>query len=221
VRHQFVELHDILKGLRNQDISLALACVSLLSGEVASNDLGSWSQRHREFLQSRSSPLEFYLHRSQYIRLLLSSHPPNPFPAIAYANEHLRPFYHEHEGEFQRLMTCPAYLPLSKLQHSQYADLASPSLHFDLENMFAKEYCASLGMSRQVPLRVVGDIGGGGALSRIEKGKKVMKERKSEWNHDEELPASGLKTVSPLYLICFRLRFQYRRRTDITRYLLA
>ncbi|KAH6918632.1 ubiquitin-protein ligase E3 [Coprinopsis sp. MPI-PUGE-AT-0042] len=172
VRHQFVELHEILKGLRNQDITLALA----------------WSQRHREFLQSRSSPLEFYLHRSQYIRLLLSSHPPDPFPAIAYANEYLRPFYQEHEVEFQRLMTCPAYLPLSKLQHSQYADLASPSLHFDLENMFAKEYCASLGMSRQVPLRVVGDIGGGGALSRIEKGKKVMKERKSEWNHDEELP---------------------------------
>jgi hypothetical protein len=43
-------------------------------------------------------------------------------------------------------------------------------------------------MSRQVPLRVVGDIGGGGALARIEKGRKVMRERKSEWCQTDELP---------------------------------
>ena len=114
-------------------------------------------------------------------------------------------------------MTCPAYLPLSKLQHSQYADLASPSLHFDLENMFAKEYCASLGMSRQVPLRVVGDIGGGGALSRIEKGKKVMKDRKSEWNPEEELPVSATCMSLEQSLTRPRSRFQYRQKTDITR----
>lgn len=45
-------------------------------------------------------------------------------------------------------------------------------------------------MSRQVPLRVVGDIGGGGALARIEKGRKVMRERKSEWSQTDELPVS-------------------------------
>ena len=61
----------------------------------------------------------------------------------------------------------------------------------DLEPLFAKEYCASLGMSRQVPLRVVGDLGGGGALARIEKGRKVMRERKSEWSQSDELPVSG------------------------------
>jgi E3 ubiquitin-protein transferase RMND5 len=85
-------------------------------------------------------------------------------------------------------MTCPAYLPLARLQASPYADLASPSLHFDLENVFAKEYCARLGMSRQVPLRVVSDIGGGGALARIEKGRKVMRERKGGWSQTDELP---------------------------------
>lgn len=91
------------------------------------------------------------------------------------------------------------YLPLSRLQKSPYADLASPSLHLELEPMFAKEYCASLGMSRQVPLRVVGDIGGGGALARIEKGRKVMRERKSEWSQTDELPVRSpslsLKTL--------------------------
>lgn len=85
-----------------------------------------------------------------------------------------------------------AYLPLTKLQSesSPYKELASPSLHLDLEPLFAKEYCASLGMSRQVPLKVLCDIAGGGALAKIEKGRKVMRERKSEWSQTDELPVS-------------------------------
>ena len=145
-----------------------------------------WSRKNRSFLRSRSSPLEFYLHRSQYVRLLLSSDSTNPTPAISYANAALRGFYPEHAAEFKRLMASLAYLP--KLDCSPYADLASPSLHTDLEPLFAKEYCASLGMSKQVPLRVVGDIGGGGALARIEKARTVMKEKKSEWSQSDELP---------------------------------
>ncbi|KAF8894510.1 ubiquitin-protein ligase E3 [Infundibulicybe gibba] len=172
LRSQFVDLHRILKTLRNQDIGPAL----------------TWAKANREFLEARASPLEFFLHRSQYIRLLLSSHPPDALAALAYAKDTLRPFYHQHKAEFTRLTGCIAYLPLSRLQTSPYSDLASPSLHFDLEPLFAKEYCASLGMSRQVPLRVVGDIGGGGALARIEKGRKVMRERKSEWSQTDELP---------------------------------
>ncbi|KAK7467088.1 hypothetical protein VKT23_004148 [Stygiomarasmius scandens] len=172
LRTQFVDLHNILKALRSQNIKAAL----------------EWVQQNSEFLQSRSSPLEFHLHRSQYIRLLLSSHPPNIEAAKSYANTTLRPFYDKHPDEFKRLMTCIVYLPLSKLQRSPYADLASPSLHFDLEPLFAKEYCASLGMSRQVPLRVVGDIGGGGSLGKIEKGRRLMRERKGEWSQRDELP---------------------------------
>lgn len=134
--------------------------------------------------------MEFYLHRSQYIRLLLSTHPPNVPTALAYAKANFLPFYHRYDAEIKRLMNCIIYLPIARLQVSPYADLASPALHLDLEPMFAKEYCANLGMSRQVPLRVVGDIGGGGALARIEKGRKVMRERKSEWSQSDELPVS-------------------------------
>ncbi|KAJ6502600.1 CTLH/CRA C-terminal to lish motif domain-containing protein [Mycena sanguinolenta] len=172
LRAQFIDLHRILQALRNQDIGPALG----------------WVAKNRNFLRDRGSPLEFHLHRSQYIRLLLSTHPPNVMGALAYTRENMGPFYAENEDECRRLSGCMAYLPLSRLQTSPYADLASPSLHFDLEPLFAKEYCASLGMSRQVPLRVVGDIGGGGALSRIEKGRKVMRERKSEWSQADELP---------------------------------
>lgn len=167
-----------------------LLLISIVS-ELNQLVFSSWARSHQTFLKSRNSPLEFYLHRSQYIRLLLSSHPPDPLPAIAYARANLQPFYEEHEVEFRRLLSCVAFLPLPKLQGSEYRDLALPTLHFDLEPLFAKEYCASLGMSRQVPLRVVGDIGGGGALARIEKGRKVMGDRKGGWTQADELPVSA------------------------------
>ena len=38
---------------------------------------------------------------------------------------------------------------------------------------------------------VAGSVGGGGALARIEKGRKVMRERKSEWSQTDELPVSA------------------------------
>ncbi|KAK0210699.1 CTLH/CRA C-terminal to lish motif domain-containing protein [Desarmillaria ectypa] len=172
LREQFIDLHRILQALKDQDTGPAL----------------QWARENRKFLKSRASPLEFYLHRSQYVRLLLSSHPPDARPALEYANSSMRMFYDHHEDEFKRLMACLAFLPLSRLKTSPYADLASPSLHWDLEPLFAKEYCASLGMSKQVPLKVVTEIGGGGALAKIEKGKRVMRERKSEWSQADELP---------------------------------
>ena len=163
------------------------------------------------------------MHRSQYIRLLLSAHPPDPLPAISYANANLRPFYTEHGPEFKRLMTCIAFLPLSKLQNSIYRDLALPTLHFDLEPLFAKEYCANLGMSRQLPLRVVGDIGGGGAMARIERGRKVMGDRNGEWRQMDELPVRLEVSIrnADNYTINFfsRLKSYCLLRTDIIRYL--
>lgn len=172
LRTHFLDLHQIITALKAGNIAPAL----------------EWTARNRTFLEARASPLEFYLHRSQYIRLLLATHPPNVPTALAYARANFSPFYTRHDAEINRLMNCIIYLPIARLQSSPYADLASPTLHLDLEPMFAKEYCANLGMGRQVPLRVVGDIGGGGALARIEKGRKVMRERKSEWSQADELP---------------------------------
>ncbi|KAI0748015.1 hypothetical protein C8Q80DRAFT_1104403 [Daedaleopsis nitida] len=171
MRAQFVDLHRIMLSLKGGDISPAL----------------DWTHRHREFLHRRSSSLEFHLHRFQYLRLLLS-HPPDVKTALAYAQTNFSPFFEHHGTEVRRLMTCVLFLPMSRLMDSPYGDLVNPSVHTDLQGMFATEYCASLGMSRQAPLRVIGDIGGGGALARIEKGRKVMRERKSEWSQTDELP---------------------------------
>ena len=145
-------------------------------------------EHNRDFLRSRSSSLEFYLHRFEYLRLLLTPNPSENPRAIQYATKHLRPFFLTHTNEFKRLMACLIFLPKERMQKSPYEDLTSDTIHLDLENMFATEFSASLGMSKQPPLRVVGDIGGGGALAKIEKGRKIMRERKSEWSQSDELP---------------------------------
>ena len=100
-----------------------------------------------------------------------------------------------------------AFLPLSKLKTSPYKDLLSEDVQSDLELLFAQEYCASLGMGRQIPLRVLSDIGGGGGLARIEKAKRVMREKKSEWSQDGSSLASkpDENNVQEIQLICLQI----------------
>ena len=109
------------------------------------------------------------------------------------------------------------------MQKSPYEDLTSDTIHLDLENMFATEFSASLGMSKRPPLRVVGDIGGGGALARIEKGRRIMRERKSEWSQSDELPVScSLALQVSLFNSHWpRSKFLCRLKTDTIRSLRA
>lgn len=215
MREQFLDLHRIMLSLKNGDISLALEYDLAMLIIPLLTLVNRWAHAHRDFLYKRSSSLEFHLHRSQYLRLILSE-PPNVPEALAYAKTYLSPFFEHHGAELRRLMACLVWLPASRLAKSPYPDLAHPCVHSDLQGMFATEYCASLGMSRQAPLRVIGDIGGGGALARIEKGRKVMRERKSEWSQSDELPVRSFVSTSHAMtkVSSSRLKYPYLRRTD-------
>jgi len=186
-RSLFLDLHRIVSALKAGDIDPALEYV-IPPKSIAFIDVSRWVNRNRDFLQTRQSPLEFQLHRARYLHFLIECHPPDFPSAVAYAKANFGYFYPQHESEIMRLMACIMYLPLARLRVSPYADLASPDFYADIDPVFAREYCASLGMSRQIPLKVVADIGGGGALARIEKGRKLMRERKSEWSQTDELP---------------------------------
>ncbi|KAI0831195.1 Sfi1 spindle body protein-domain-containing protein [Trametes gibbosa] len=170
-RVHYQQLNEVLERLRAGDVEPPIR----------------WTKFAHEFLEFRNSPLAFQLHRFEYLRQLLAPQP-DVAAAIQYARTNFPPFFSEHGAEIGRLMNAVAYLPLSRLMKSPYADLASPSVQADLEELFATEYCGSNGLSRQPSLKVVCDIGGGGALARIEKGRKVMRERKSEWSQTDELP---------------------------------
>lgn len=46
-------------------------------------------------------------------------------------------------------------------------------------------------------MKVAIDIGGSGALARIEKGRKIMKDSRTEWSSVDELPVSNLPGFWP------------------------
>ena len=205
----------------------------------------AWAEQHREFLSARGSALQFHLHRSQYVRLLLSDSIPIPptleLPSLpkaspstgqgqhlayAYARTHFTPFFQQHGAEIQRLLTAALFLPIERLLRSPYADVfaaaprpaeyateavpaesnadvvmtdapAAPvpppsdpdDLHFaHLGPLLTAEYCALLKRSRDLPLKVATDIGGGEALARLAKVRTVMKDKRAEWTQAGELP---------------------------------
>ena len=104
----------------------------------------------------------------------------------ALARTHLAPRHATHSLAVQRLLGCLVYA--GRLEHSPYTDLVSAADPAGLEAAFAAAFAAKLKMGARAPLAVAASIGGGGALARIEKGRKLMRERRSEWSQADELP---------------------------------
>lgn len=68
-------------------------------------------------------------------------------------------------------------------------DLLSPELEASaIIPLFTVEFCRLHGWPKDDPLGVVVELGAGGALSKIEKARKVMKERLGEVRTWDELP---------------------------------
>jgi hypothetical protein len=152
-----------------------------------------WTSKHHNYLSAppHPSPLPFYLHRSRYIALLLSQteNPVDTPPAaLQYARDHLFPHLPTHSIEIYHLLGALLYRP-HQLATSPYTDLLSQSFTAaSLVPLFQSEYCRLHGIPREDPLEVVVEIGAGGALSRIEKGRKVVESRMGPVRAWEELP---------------------------------
>ena len=155
------------------------------------------------------------------MRILMSSN--DPTPALSYARRHFPPLFPSHAPQVSRLTSALAFLPPPRLATSPYADLTDDSIHTDLESQFSQEYCALLKMSKQLPLRVVADLGANGALAKIERAKKIMQEKKTEWTAADEIPVRLPFPTSHYiyYIFSFRWKLMSHRKRDIIRYLRA
>lgn len=130
--------------------------------------------------------------------------PPQSLAALSYGGLHFKPFVTPQRlPTISALLCAPLFLPFSRLLSSPYASLFSeyvpPSAKgaFDvapptsrLQAQFAAAFLKAIGLPRESPLSVVTDVGGGGALARIQKVRNVMKEKKTEWSAKGELPVS-------------------------------
>lgn len=154
-----------------------------------------WTTKHQSFLSAppHPSPLPFYLHRSRFLNLLTQAPPPGSTypPALEYAHKHLLAHFAKHNEGILKLLT--AYLYKSKSgSATPYEELDDPNLHAPLLiPLFTAEFCRLHGWAREEPLDVAVDLGGrGGALSMIEKGRRVMGDRLGDVRQWDELPVS-------------------------------
>lgn len=215
---EWVEQHPGVEGSREDDLEFALRkeeyCRILLGGSDTS---ASASLGEREPLLSSSSSKS-------------TSSETTPTPdrwvqlALAYGGHHFRSLLTPARKDLiSALLTSPLYMPLPRLLHSPYAHLfaqyvgaPSPSNLPGEEVVvggatesnplcasFAAAFLRLLELPKDSPLSVVTDIGGGGAMAKIQKVRMVMKEKKTEWSAVGELPVS-LGAVS--FASCFTRR---------------
>jgi hypothetical protein len=187
----FNQLRHITDSLRQGDIDPALQyAFSVRPTRWPLTSTFRWVNENRGFLTERRSPLEFHLHRSRYLQLLRKTHFASRTEHLAflYHREHLLPLYTLYPAEIDRLCSYFLWVSMGRLSSCPYADLASATLHTGLEAEFTKEYACRTQIGREAPLKILNRIGGGNALVRIEKGKKVMKDRKGDWTNNDDLP---------------------------------
>eukprot|EP00735_Rhodelphis_limneticus_P015261 TRINITY_DN945_c0_g1::TRINITY_DN945_c0_g1_i1::g.16097::m.16097 TRINITY_DN945_c0_g1::TRINITY_DN945_c0_g1_i1::g.16097 ORF type:complete len:395 (-),score=50.81,sp/Q80YQ8/RMD5A_MOUSE/36.42/8e-73,CLTH/PF10607.4/1.2e+03,CLTH/PF10607.4/1.2e-29,zf-RING_UBOX/PF13445.1/3.8e+03,zf-RING_UBOX/PF13445.1/1.6e-16,zf-RING_5/PF14634.1/2.7e-06,zf-C3HC4_2/PF13923.1/7.7e-05,zf-RING_2/PF13639.1/8.3e-05,zf-C3HC4/PF00097.20/0.00013,zf-C3HC4_3/PF13920.1/0.00011,zf-C3HC4_4/PF15227.1/4.6e+03,zf-C3HC4_4/PF15227.1/0.00013, len=129
----FVEMYQVLEGIKQQDLTLAL----------------EWVARKRDFLPDGGNSFEFKLHSLQVLHLLSQKQVPE---ALSYARTHLQPFSPTHMHEIQRIMA--AFLYVNRLPSSPYADLFSPSAWADVSQEYMRVCCSLLGLSHESALRI-------------------------------------------------------------------
>lgn len=227
-------LRAILNSIRAGDLQPAIECVHLshplrTCGMRSTKDLvpHSWCDANVDFLTADPpSPLAFYLHRAYYLSLLLSpplstsivspraqgsssSEPPSRLPrSLLYAQTHFPAHYALHGPEIRRLLTAQLFSPaVTAIPLSPYKDLVDPALRAPLlVPLFEAEFCRKEGWPEREPVGLAVDLGASAAVAKIEKGRKVMKERVGkDWEMGEELPvrlelASSLEIYTQLTL---------------------
>ncbi|KAF9202037.1 hypothetical protein BGZ49_007774 [Haplosporangium sp. Z 27] len=166
IRHQFVEMFDIVAALKEDNLQPALA----------------WAMRHRQELEKKSSTLEFRLHRQRYIQLLEAQQAQD---AVSYARQNFAYFGNRHADDIQRLMCCMIYM--KNIKASPYADLITPNFCDDIQHMFTRDFCSLIGLSCESPLYVSVTVGTQ-AMPTMNKMASIMKAKKAEWSQQSELP---------------------------------
>lgn len=181
LQEQFAEMYHILHELRNErNLKPAI----------------DWARLRSEELESRGSNLEFELCRLQFVCLFIGHNNPDeymdndtpigPLRAWEYAKRDLRPFQKRYSREIQQLLGAMAYW--SNVEESPYARIFyNNSVWEEVAHSFNREFCSLLGLSADSPLFIAATAGAI-ALPYLLKMQSIMKEKRTEWTTQDELP---------------------------------
>lgn len=186
LQKQFAEMYHILHQLR-QERNLAPAI--------------EWARERSDLLEARGSNLEFELCRLQFVCLfiehgededsedeMMEDEPDGPLRAWEYARREFGPFQKRYAREVQQLMGAMAYW--QNVVDSPYRRyFYNSSAWEEVATSFTREFCSLLGLSADSPLYIAATAGAI-ALPTLLKLQNIMKEKRTEWTTQNELPVS-------------------------------
>lgn len=208
LRKQFADMYHILDEMRNKK--------SLLPATT-------WARANSANLEARGSNLEFELGRLQFVWLFTGG--PIGFDpsrlsecqqaALTYAREEFGTFQGKYLREIQQLIGAMAFC--SNLQQSPYRHIFhNDDAWEELATSFTREFCSLLGLSADSPLYIAATAGAI-ALPTLLKLQTIMKEKRTEWTTQHELPVSSSHEKQKRKLTRTRLRSRYRQHTNSIR----
>ncbi|EGD98616.1 hypothetical protein TESG_06096 [Trichophyton tonsurans CBS 112818] len=177
IRRQFLLMHELLHELtENRNLLPAI----------------EWARNHREALYVRGSNLEFELCQLQFVWLFHGggeagiSIQEGRLKALDYARREFCSFQGRYLPEIQQLLGAMAFAP--NLEDSPYnAIFNNPDSWDRVATSFKGEFCALLNLSAESPLYVAATAGAI-ALPTLLKLQTIMKEKRTEWTSQNELP---------------------------------
>ncbi|KAI9719394.1 MAG: hypothetical protein M1812_003465 [Candelaria pacifica] len=177
LQQQFTNMYYILHQLKNERNLLPAI---------------EWARKHSGTLEARGSNLEFDLVRLQFVWLFMGGRDhghgmeDGPQKALEYAREEFNVFQGKYLPDIQQLACALAFQP--NLEHSPYRRTFHNDGAWDeVANSFTREFCSLLGLSADSPLYVAATAGAI-ALPTLLKLQNIMKEKRTEWTTQNELP---------------------------------
>ncbi|KAF2813120.1 uncharacterized protein BDZ99DRAFT_382694 [Mytilinidion resinicola] len=179
LQQQFAEMYHILHELKQQkNLAPAIA----------------WAKERSIVLENRGSNLEFELCRLQFVCLFkggdIQGPPADPvlgvLRAMQYARSDFGPFQHRYGKEVSELA---AAMPFAhNMAESPYRRIFyNDSAWEEVATSFTREFCSLLGLSADSPLYIAATAGAI-ALPTLLKLQKIMKDKRTEWTTQNELP---------------------------------
>lgn len=193
LQQQFRSMYEILQAIRARNLLPAIEYSTLLLSLANSR----WADRKRAELEQRSSDLSFDLHRLQFIQLFNSDTDLAP-QSLAYAQANFPSFQQRHlDGttphtkaltvDIAQLMN--AFCWINDRTNSPYSQAFSEDSPYwnQVETSFREQFCALLGFSPESPLKLA-VTAGTIALPVLLKMSSIMREKRTEWTSEGELP---------------------------------
>jgi len=183
LRKRFANMYHILHELKNKRNLLPAI---------------QWAKENSKSLETRGSNLEFELGKLQFVWLFTGGPDPHDArnlaqsqqQALQYARNEFSGFQARYLKDIQQLSAAMAFSP--NLSQSPYRRIFHDEDAWEnLANSFTREFCSLLGLSADSPLYIAATAGAI-ALPTLLKLQTIMKEKRTEWTTQHELPVKFL-----------------------------